>query len=496
MLQIFLKFLKLLLNKFRNKSYLLVILIFLGFFFGFSQEFFPNNSKNLSTYDIPVYYSGKNLEKSLNNLYPDILYEDTSFTNNNNDNIIIVSKKSENIKVLFRNGYLFSEVPVQIDVSYRIKKDFNIDLKFFKKPINIDMVKKLSFKIFVSFKTKVTIDQDWNLQPKTTFTFKWLSYPYLSFFSVVSFRVTSRVEPIITEVLQDYATNKIDKNIILYGNYKKRFHEWIELVSKPFLLNEKNQIWVKVKFDHISQSYIYFENNQISLAVRPKFFTYFGFSPESLQNIKLLPFQLPPLTNKFKKVDQELNNTFKGTNLVKIDGKTIQKFIFEKISEKPFEVGENSLKMKITEVYVAIRRKKVYIDVYLRGVGSNLLTRKLYINISGKPFYNKKTKKLSFENLNYNIKSESIIVSIGNWLAKRNFKQILTREIQLSTQGLLTTLKATLNKALKAKKLFPSTTLKINYENIELQDIQAGNEYLYAIIKTNGNIGFYLQDLF
>ena len=82
------------------------------------------NTLPLSTINLPISVNCLSLENNINKQFTGVLYNDESFENNNNDNLIVKISKLADFKISGKGDKISITAPIEIYVKGRLKKDF------------------------------------------------------------------------------------------------------------------------------------------------------------------------------------------------------------------------------------------------------------------------------------------------------------------------------------------------------------------------------------
>ena len=127
-------------------------------------------SPSLSKINVPFVVKTSEVEKTLNTEITGVLYEDNSYTNNDNDNIKLIVVKHGGVKVSAQNDFIIYEVPLKINVKGRQPVLFT------------ELTAKTDFEVKLKFKSKLNVDRKWNLTTKTeALGYDILNQPVLDF---------------------------------------------------------------------------------------------------------------------------------------------------------------------------------------------------------------------------------------------------------------------------------------------------------------------------
>ena len=113
------------------------------------------NTLPLSTINLPISVNCLSLENNINKQFTGVLYNDESFENNNNDNLIVKISKLADFKISGKGDKISITAPIEIYVKGRLKKDF---FSLFDETVGVDQSKEATFKINLTINSKIGIN--------------------------------------------------------------------------------------------------------------------------------------------------------------------------------------------------------------------------------------------------------------------------------------------------------------------------------------------------
>ena len=211
-------------------------------------------SPTLSKINVPLIIKISELEKTLNKELSGVLYEDKSYSNNNNDNIKVAVSKSGQIKINAQGNAITYEIPLRFDVKGRQPVLFT------------ELTAKTKFEVSLKFQTKLDVDQQWNLVTETkALNYKLLNEPKLDF-GVTSIPLKGIVSVLLDNFLDD-AAPILDSKIKENFDTKKYINDlWLD-IQEPILLDEGYNSWMKITPKYFVYSPIKGNKSHISLNV-------------------------------------------------------------------------------------------------------------------------------------------------------------------------------------------------------------------------------------
>ncbi len=388
----------------------------------------PDTGKNKQ---IPVYYSTINLpvrvslteiEKKINQQFTGVLYDDPSYENNNNDNLIVKITKLDHFSITGMNEYFMINAPLDIYVKGRVKKDL---FSFFNQDIGIDQAKDARFRINIKVKSKIGIRPDWEVHTISEVGFEWRERPYLEI-GPVKFPIGTIIEKIVNNQMVEI-NKRIDAEINKNIKIKPLIENYWASLQMPVQVSETYKSYLQIIPESIALAPIQSDQNHltINLSLKSQLNLISGGRPVVTKTVPL------PKLSSLTKTDSSFNLCFVAeipyayaTELAK------QAFLNKTFS---FEEGKQIVTVKDIEIYgngdrlgmrlsldalakKGIFKKKFKGDVYALGV----------------PVYDANTQIVSISGFDFDVKSKDVLVGTAEWLFKGNFRKQIENQLRYS----------------------------------------------------------------
>jgi hypothetical protein len=187
-----------------------------------------------SNITLPVSLPISEINSLVNQSIKGVLYEDQSYTDNNNDQFKIKVEKQNNINIkALTNNRLMISVPLKIWA----EKGYGT--------LGYYMYKDTNFNLIMNFITSLTATQDWKLDTKTTTAgFVWTQKPVLDY-GKVKIPIASFIESTLKEQ-QGKFTTIIDQQIKTKFNLQPYLVMAWNQFSKPINVSEEYNTWLKI----------------------------------------------------------------------------------------------------------------------------------------------------------------------------------------------------------------------------------------------------------
>lgn len=353
-----------------------------------------------SVINVPFYFDINNVQKAINQKLTGLLYEDNSFENNDNDNLMVKAWKKENFIITLDNNNLGYRIPLKLWIKVR--------WGFEKFSIKLYDTKEIEAEIALKFKTTFYLNNDWTITTYTTSEgYEWLSKPVVKI-GQVDIPITTIANTILNKN-KNLLSNEIDKAIKNNLNFRKYIQDLWTSLQNPVKLNEEYNIWLKLNPQEISSTPIISQNGKIkiTLGVKSIIETYIGKKPETNLNAGIPDYKM------FKTLDNQFKiNLFTDISYLSID--TLSK---KYLKNQTFKQDKRSVTIKDVKVYGS--DNKMIIGITISGSFNGT------IYLSGKPYYDSITSSIKLIEIDFELETKNALIKTANWLLHKKFTKMI-----------------------------------------------------------------------
>ncbi len=369
-----------------------------------AENYLPTSySPRYSHISIPVETDGGTLKKLINREIKGLIYADTSFADNGNDNLMLRASRGDSIDLSIDRNQISYRVPLKIWLRKKIPAGIL--------GIDLSSTHNATAEVALKFKTTISLNKDWGIQATTLSDgFEWISYPQ------VMVGLMKIPLPVIGDLLVEenmpLITREIDQSIKASFNLRNNMSDaWIAM-QKPVLISPENALWLKISPVEISTVPIAASGNSIrhTISMKALIQVYFGNEPKAEINRILPPLKITSAIPDHFTINFSLDIPFARIN--EVAGKQFKGYVYN-YSRYSITVQDIALYGQGENLIVAL-----YVDGSVRGA----------IYLAGKPVFDKGTNSIRFENLDYSISTKNVLVKTASWL----FKSGLIRKISES----------------------------------------------------------------
>jgi hypothetical protein len=360
------------------------------------------SEKHKSVVHVPIELSIAEVTKHLNAQVQGLIYEDNSFSDDNQDNFKIKVWKRAPIVAEARDSLLYYTVPLKIwaEKAYKIA------------PLGIEISGSQSteFQLNLKFMTRIGIDPDWKVSTNTVSAgFDWVTKPSIKV-AGIDIPITGLVSRKISENLGT-VSKSIDDNVRKNFIIKPYVIQAWNLIREPRLLSEEYRSWLVVTPTDILASPFEIKNGKISATIGIKGFT------QTLMGEK--PVMKPVVDVPNLIITNDIPQGFQIGLIGVVPYEEASRLAAAQFIGKTFDFKDGKYKIEVTEVTIYGQNDKLVIKAGLKGSINGV------IYLKGVPYYDASTRLLSLKNVDYDLSTRNVLVQTANWLLQGRFaKQI------------------------------------------------------------------------
>jgi hypothetical protein len=436
-----------------------------------AEPFLEAPSPRSSMVNIPITFEVSQLEEKINKQITGEFYQDTTFSDHNNDNLKIKLSRFDRVKIKMSGNKMVTTFPL----------DVSSEVLFEKKilGINIRKKQKLDFKVNVEFESIYSVNRDWEVITSTSLKeLNWIDEPKVKV-AIFNVKVSKLVEKIVKRN-EDRILRKIDHEIKANIHLQKTISKVWNDIQKPILVNRQLQkVWIKLDPTSVSVN---------------------------------------PLTSNGKRI---IINTYIDAQLRSNIGDSIEAFTVKalpqlKITKRPVEEFDLNLQSKISFDEIndvledVIKGQEIKVsghniivkDASFSGNGQNLILKlnvkgdaKGTLYFKGKPYFDPEKEVLIINDFNYDIYTEEVIVKVADWLYHNDFKDKLQGYLVLPLGNQLKDIPLLIENAVDKGKLGKKINLNISSMKVSPQDIVIRPEGIHTTINAKGKVEIMIEKI-
>lgn len=419
-----------------------------------------NFPKIKSSIMMPVTIPLSEVSNMINSSVKELIYEDNSYTDNNNDQFKVKVWKTRPIRLVGgTNQNLLIEVPLKIWAEKGIGT------------LGVYTYQNTTFETVMYFNTTLSFKNNWTIATNTQpMGFKWVTKPVLDY-GRIQIPITPLVEKSLKEQQEKFCKT-IDQQMAIQLNFQEYSIMAWNVFTQPFQVSEEYNTWLKITPINVNITPLKFYGNQITTNIGIDIYseTFTGNKPATSSPIKTASnFNFTPILS-----DQFLLQT--TANVPFTEASNIARKMF---LDKEYDIRDS--KVKITDIRVYGTGNRITIDAQTEGY---IKGRTL---ISGIPMYDTTRKKIVLSDTKFKLKTNNILQKTASLLFHGKIVKMIEEEYGIPTQELVDTSKKSIEEAFN-KEYYKG--LKMNGKVFSLQPGQVllGDSGITVIIDTNASL--------
>lgn len=416
---------------------------------------------------MPVTIPLSEISNMVNASVKDLIYQDDSYTDNNNDQFKVKVWKTRPIRLVGgTNQNILIEVPLKIWAEKGIGT------------LGLYTYQSTTFETVMSFNTSINLKNNWTIQTQTqTNGFRWVTQPVLDF-GRIKIPITSLVEKSLKEQQEKFCRT-IDQQMAGQLNFQNYAVAAWNAFSSPFHISEEFNTWLKITPINVHITPLKFYGNQINTSLGIDIFseTFTGSKPESSQLVKS--------ASDFGFVSSLANQFLLQTtaNVPFTEATSIARTMF---LNKEYDVRGSSV--KITDIKVYGVDDRIMIEAQTEG----------YVNgtvfISGIPVYSDLKKKIVLSDTKFKLKTSNILQKTATLLFRGKIIKMIEEEYGIPTQDLENNSKKSIEEAFN-KEYYKGLKMSGQVFNLKPGNILMNPSGITAVIDTNASLKLMLNGM-
>ncbi|WBV61731.1 DUF4403 family protein [Chryseobacterium camelliae] len=425
---------------------------------------FPKIKSNVT---MPVTIPLSEISNMINASVKELIYQDDSYTDNNNDQFKVKVWKTRPIRLVSGiNNNLLIEVPLKIWAEKGIGT------------LGIYTYQNTTFETVMSFNTTLNFQNNWTIATSTKPNgFRWVTKPVLDF-GRIQIPITSLVEKNLKEQQEKFCKT-IDQQMAAQLNFQQYVVMAWNAFSQPFNISEEYKTWLKVSPITVNITPLKFYANQINTNIGIDIYseTFTGTKPEASQPIKTASnFNFSP-----KLSDNFILQT--TANIPYTEASNIARKTF---LNKEFDVRDS--KVKITDIRVYGIDDRIMIEAQTEGYIKGTCI------ISGTPVYDEIKRKIVLSETKFKLKTSNILHKTASLLFQGKIVKMIEEEYGIPTEDLENSSKKSIEEAFN-KEYYKGLKMSGRVFNLKPTKILLTSSAITAVIDTNASLKLSLSGI-
>ncbi|MCO6461333.1 MAG: DUF4403 family protein [Saprospiraceae bacterium] len=383
--------------------YLLFALILPGRIHSFSLTDSLPDTKKLSTIAVPISISYNDIQQMLNTTVTGLIYQDDSYTDNDNDEFKIKVWKKDNITIRPNTS---NQLKIAVPLKVWAEKGIGA--------LGYVTYQSTEFELVLNFKTTFALRPDWTIRTVTTPDgYTWITKPVLKY-KYVDVPITPIVANILDKQHASFA-KEIDTQISTALNLKPYALQVWNMLITPIQLSEEYESWLKITPKGIQATPLIANKSTISNTIGLNVIseTLIGEKPDSV----LIATDVPNLT-----LVRQIPNDFNVITVANVSYDYATHLANKQFQNYKMEFLNGKKSVTIEEITVGKDADKLILTTKLSG------SVKGKVLIEGIPYYDSLTQRLALRNVNFQLKSKNLFQKSAAWLFNGKIEKMIENE--------------------------------------------------------------------
>lgn len=418
--------------------------------------------KIASTIAVPIDIAYTDIEKMLNTSVTGLIYQDDSYTDNDNDQFKIKVWKKDNITI---KPNAANQLKIAVPLKVWAEKGIGA--------LGMISYQSTEFELILNFKTVFSITPDWVIKTVTTPDgYTWITKPVLKY-KYVDVPITPIVANVLDKQHAGFAKT-IDEQVVKALDMKPYALMVWNLMNTPFQVSEEYETWLSIKPTAVQMTPLTALKDRITGTI--------GLSVISETKVGVKPV-IPPMATK-------------PPNLKPV--KTVpDNFMVETVADISYDYATAiaNKQFKGMKLEFLNGKKSVTIeDIQVgRDVGKMTLTTKLSgsikgnVIIEGAPYYDSLTQRLALKDVDFQLKTKNIFQRTAAWLFTGKIERMIEKDYGVPVGDMITAANASLMETLNSSP-HPGVRMKGTVTAMKPTDVILGEQGITIPILTAGKV--------
>lgn len=447
------------------------LFFFIYSLFIFSQFSIPVYTlpKIKSNITLPVSLPVSEINNLINQSVKGVLYEDQSYTDNNNDQFKVRVEKQGNIAIkALSNNRLMISVPLKVWA----EKGYGT--------LGYYMYQDTNFNLIMNFITSLAATPDWKLNTKTTTAgFVWTQKPVLDY-GKVKIPIASFIESVLKEQ-QNKFTTVIDQQIKSQFNLQPQLVMAWNQFSKPINVSQEYNTWLKISPQNTYMTPLQVFQDKIKTTVGIDLFseTFVGKMPLPTKDVTSIPnFVVKP----------DLQNIFNLQTTANISFDEATKIARQQFLNKEFPLNSEKNKVKVDDIKVYGEKENIVIEVKTQGGVTGTAF------IKGKPAYDVQSHKIVLTQTDFNLKTKNFFQKALTVLFEGKIRKMIEKDYGIPLLDIENSSKKSLMESFN-KEYYKGIRLQGNVIELKPTQFLISESYITVVIDTKAQLQMNISGL-
>ncbi|SFH80539.1 DUF4403 family protein [Halpernia frigidisoli] len=422
-----------------------------------------------SSITMPVKIPLSEISSMVNSSVKDLIYEDNSFEDNNNDQFKVKVWKTKPIRIV---GGTHDNLLIAVSLKIYAEKGIGT--------LGVYTYQNTTFETTMFFNTQLTANNNWIISTKTTANgFKWVTKPVLDY-GRIKVPITSLVENSLKEQQAKFCTT-IDEQMKTQLNFQQLAITAWNLFVEPFNVSEDFKTWLKITPLNVNLTPLKFFGNEIQTNIGLDIYseTFTGLKPQTSPVVGAI--------GNFNFVPQ-LQNAFTLNTTSNIPYESATEIAKQTFLNKKYNFKDGNYSVTITGIKVYGEENRLMIEAETSGT----INGTSYI--SGIPVYDEVKHKIVLSDIKFKLKTSNFFQKTLTILFKNKIVKMIAEDYGIPTADLELSSKSSIEEAFN-KDYYKGLKISGKVFKLKPHQILLTPNGITAVILTQATLQIKLQGI-
>jgi len=409
------------------------------------------------------------LEKSINNNFKGLIYEDNNL---DDDNMMIKVWKQQDFQFAVNGNKLTATIPLKVWVKAGFKKS--------ALGLTVQDYREANGAISVSIFSVFTLDKNWNITTNTTVTnYNWTQTPTIGI-AGYDLPITA-VANLAIAGFRTKINQSIDDGIKNSVNTRAMMEKAWASFQQPMKANDAYNVWVKLSPTALYSTNIAGSGSRIlfNLGLNTLIETSMGKALPAPAHLTKLP--------DYKVVNNIAPNFVLNSNIY-LNYAKLDSIANDMMKGQVFK--QAGKEVKIENIHLYGQNDHLVVEVLVSGAAKGT------VYCVGKPVYDNATQLLTFTDFDFDMNTKNALIKSANWLLHKSFLKMIQPMLSYSMKDQLANLLNTSNNMLKNYEFQKGIMINGKINGVSLNKIYITPEALILNGTANGKLKIEIGELF
>lgn len=419
--------------------------------------------KIASTIAVPIDISYTDIEKMLNAAVTGLIYQDDSYTDNDNDEFKIRVWKKGNISIKPNTA---NQLKISVPLKVWAEKGIGA--------LGYVSYQSTEFELILSFKTVFSIRPDWVIRTVTTPDgYTWITKPVLKY-KYVDVPITPIVANVLDKQHGSFAKT-IDEQVVTALDMKPYALQVWNLMNTPFQISEEYETWLTVKPVSVQMTPLKANKTNITSVI--------GLNVVSETNVGIKP-GMPPVATSVPNLTlvRDVPDAFTVETVADISYSYATQMANKQFQHQKIEFLNGKKAVTVEDIIVGHENEKMILTTRLSGdIRGSVI-------IEGVPYYDSLSQRLALKDVDFQLKTKNLFQKSAAWLFNGKIEHMVENDYGIPVGEMITMANTSLLSTLNQSP-HPGVRMKGFVTSLRPTDVILKDDSMAILILTKGKVG-------